>query len=256
MIQRYYIENIGISQVNSDIVKEHIELCVKQNKAVYICVTNTRTVYIANHDEEYCNIQNNSFLTIPDGIPLVWIARLKGFKNVNRVSGPTLMVDLLNASEKKHYSHYFYGSSEKVASKIKNRLKTEHPNVIVEGIVSPPFQSIEKFNIEELATELNRLRPTFFWCGLGAPKQERLIALLQPRLQSTICIGIGLAFDYYAGTVFEPPEIFRFLKLEWFYRCSQQPLKARRFIIPFLYMLWVLIKCYMQKILNNNKNNR
>jgi N-acetylglucosaminyldiphosphoundecaprenol N-acetyl-beta-D-mannosaminyltransferase len=247
MTQRYYIGNIGISQVNSDIVKEQIELCVKQNKSVYICVTNTRTVYIANHDEEYCNIQNNSFLTIPDGSPLVWIAHLKGLKNVQRVSGPLLMVDVIHLSRKNGYSHYFYGSNENVINKIGNKLKKKYPDVIIKGLVSPPFQSVEKFNIHELADELNALKPTFFWCGLGAPKQEKLIALLQPHLKSTICIGVGLAFEYYAGTVSIPPKIFKSLHLEWLYRSLQQPVKIKRFIKPFFYMIGLLLRYFIKE---------
>jgi N-acetylglucosaminyldiphosphoundecaprenol N-acetyl-beta-D-mannosaminyltransferase len=244
MIQRYYIENIGISQVNPDVVKDNIELCVKQSKSVYICVTNSRTVYIANHDEEYCNIQNNSFLTIPDGSPLVWIAHLKGLKNVQRVSGYSLMVDTIRLSKKNGYSHYFYGSSENVINNIGHKLKEQYPDVLVKGLVSPPFQPVEKFNIHELADELNALKPTFFWCGLGAPKQEKLMALLQPHLNSTICIGVGLAFEYFAGTVNRAPIVVQKTGLEWAYRLLQQPLKIIRIVKPFF---WISIKLIESK---------
>jgi N-acetylglucosaminyldiphosphoundecaprenol N-acetyl-beta-D-mannosaminyltransferase len=244
---RYKIGNTCISITNPYDLKQHIDWAIGANRKGYICVTNTRTVYHSNHDTEYCKIQNNSFMTIPDGTPLVWMAHLEGFKKVQRISGPSLMVDLIQLSEEKNYSHYFYGSTENVIKKIENKFQKEYPRVVVKRLLAPPFQPIEKFDIETLAAELNELKPTFFWCGLGAPKQERLIALLQPHLQSTICIGVGLAFEYFAGTVYEPPFFFKKLKLEWFFRCLQQPIKARRFILPFFYMIGLLLQCFMKE---------
>jgi N-acetylglucosaminyldiphosphoundecaprenol N-acetyl-beta-D-mannosaminyltransferase len=253
MYPRYFIENIGISQVNIDIVKDHLNAQINTNKSAYVCVTNARTTYLANHNTKYCKIQNNSFLTIPDGIPLVWIAHLQGFKDVRRVSGPSLMTNMLDLSGQNNYSHYFYGGSQNVIDKIKTKLQTKYLNVEIKGLISPPFQPVEAFDIENLATELNELRPTFFWCGLGAPKQEQLISSLQPYLKSTICIGVGLAFDYFAGTVFEPPILFRIFKIEWLYRCLQQPVKSRRFIMPFFYILRILFKNMLQKLYKSLK---
>ncbi len=236
-IKRYHIGKIAISKTNFKKTLEAINEAIIKNNLGYICVTNTRTTYLANQNPSYCKIQNNSLLTVPDGTPLVWLAHNMGFKEVNRVPGPKLMIEILSISEKNKYSHFFYGSTPMVIKRMNERLKSEVPKVEVKGIISPPFQLIENFDIDTLASELNKLKPTFFWCGLGAPKQEKLISLLQPKLKSTICIGVGLAFEHYAGTVFPPPPLISKLKLEWLFRCYQQPLKARRFIIPFFWMV-------------------
>ena len=85
---RFNIGKIAISKVNLETTLQTIDEALKRKKAEYICVTNSRTSYFANNDEEYCEIQNNSLLTIPDGMTLVWNARNRGHKDVERDSGP------------------------------------------------------------------------------------------------------------------------------------------------------------------------
>ncbi len=220
---RFSIDKIQISKVNKYSTMETIEAAINKKIFGYICVTNSRTVYLANNDPNYCKIQNNSLLTVPDGMPLVWIANNLGYNNVKKVSGKDLMDLVFCKSEKNKYSHYFYGCSQNTIDLLCFNLSQLYPNIEIKRAYSPPFQSIEKFDIDALAEEINLIHPTFFWCGLGAPKQEQLIALLQPKLESTICIGVGLAFEYFAGTVDRAPSYISNNGLEWMYRLMQQP---------------------------------
>lgn len=222
-MERFPIGSFKISIVNRVSALNYIGDCLKDNRYGYICVSNARVAYQANHDPDYCLIQNNSLLTVPDGKPLVWIAHNEGYKDVGQVAGNELFHDLLRESEKKAYSHYFYGSTPTTIDKMKRRVVSEYPKAKIVDAVSPPFQPIEAYDIDAIAEEINRLSPTFFWVGLGAPKQERLMALLQPKLKSTICIGVGLVFEYYAGTVKRAPKWARKLGLEWLVRSIQQP---------------------------------
>ena len=242
MISRYSIGKIKISKTNLSRTISFLDDCIENKKYGYVCVTNARTSYLANYDIDYCNIQNNSILTVPDGLPLVWIANNKGLKGVGKVSGKDLMDALFEISLEKGYSHYFYGCSQKTINLLQKNVKSGYPGIDIKGVHSPPFQSIEDFDIECLANQINELRPTFFWCGLGAPKQEKLISLLQPSLKNTMSVGVGLAFEYFAGTVSRVPSQIQNLGLEWLYRCLQQPIKARRFIIPFFWISNKILK--------------
>lgn len=230
---RFSIGRIRISKVNLKIVLDIIKEAIKNRKYGYICVTNARTVYLANHNEKYCKIQNNTLITVPDGMPLVWIANNLGYEEVSKVSGKDLMDAIFKISVENKYSHYFYGCSQNTIDLLQKNLKSKYPNIDIKEAVSPPFQPLEDYDIKSIADEINKLQPTFFWCGLGAPKQELLMALLQPELKQTISIGVGLAFEYFAGTVKRVPKTFEKLGLEWFFRLSQQPSKIIRFIKPF-----------------------
>lgn len=250
-LDRYSIQKVGISKINIRKTLMVFEEALLNRRLGYVCVTNARTVHLANIDEDYCNIQNNSLLTVPDGTPLVWLAHGKGFNEVGKVSGKDLMDATFKVSEEKQYSHYFFGCSQGTIDLLQKKLKEKYSRINIKGAVSPPFQPIEKFDTDKLAKELNELKPTFFWCGLGAPKQEKLIALLQPKLTSTICAGVGLSFEYIAGTVKRAPRWMQASGLEWFYRVVQQPVKSKRFIRPFFWILKLLIK---EKFKFNNKS--
>jgi len=246
--KRYEIGQIAISKVNLTSALYEIENFMEKNEIGYVCVTNARTVYLANHDKQYCQIQNNSLLTLPDGAPLVWIANNKGFKSVEKVSGIDFMDAIFSVSIEKMYSHYFFGSTPYTISKIKANLQKKYPSLQIKGAVSPPFQPLEKFDIDSLARELNQLKPTFFWCGLGAPKQERFNALLQPKLEATISVGVGLAFEYIAGTVIRVPKWMQKSGLEGFARLVQQPKRlSRKVIVIYIYTIMQVLK----SLLNN-----
>ena len=222
-----------------------IDNTINKGQFNYICVTNSRTTYLANKDESYCRIQNNSLLTLPDGAPLVWIAHNLGYKDVGKVSGKDLMDALFEISEEKGYSHYFYGSTQTTIDLMKQNILQKYPYLDIKGAVSPPFQPLESFDIDALAKEINELRPTFFWCGLGAPKQERLIAALQPKLQSTISVGVGLAFEYFAGTINRATRWMQKYGLEGIVRIIQQPDRITpKLLNRYIYTVKLIIKSY------------
>ena len=230
-MERYNIGLFKVSRTNLSHTLDDISNSIKSKNLGYICVSNGRVAYQSNHDPDYCAIQNNSLLTVPDGKPLVWIAHNKGLGDVGQVAGNELFHGLLNDSKKNGYSHFFYGSTQDTIDKMRKRVVNEYPDALVVGAVSPPFQPIEDYDIDGLADEINRLSPSFFWVGLGAPKQERLMALLQPKLKNTICIGVGLVFEYYAGTVKRAPKWARKMGLEALVNCLQQPVKRGKRMI-------------------------
>ena len=242
---RYQIGKIKICVTNLEMTLSFLKRCIQNNNTGYICVTNSRTSFLANRDLDYCHIQNNSLLTVPDGIPLVWIAKNNGYEEVGKVSGKDLMDAIFKESVKNGYSHFFYGCSKDTIKLMKSKLLAKYPKLYIKAAISPPFQPLEDYDIKSLANDINKLNPTFFWCGLGAPKQEYIISLLQPHLKSTICVGVGLAFEYFAGNVKRVPRKVEKYGLEWLFRCIQQPIKARRFIMP---LLWIIPKILKSKI--------
>lgn len=236
-IPRFSIGKFKVSIVNLQSTLDYIAECIRNEHYGYICVSNARVAYRSNKEPEYCDIQNNSLLTLPDGKPLSWIAHNKGIAEVSQVAGNELFHALLGESGKQGYTHYFYGSTPYTIREMTARAAKDYPEAKILKAVSPPFQSIDNYDIDSLAEEINRIAPTFFWVGLGAPKQERLMAKLQPKLKRTICIGVGLVFEYYAGTVKRAPLWARKIGMEWLVRIVQQPRRIKMFFIPFIWTL-------------------
>ncbi|WP_320041112.1 WecB/TagA/CpsF family glycosyltransferase [uncultured Desulfobacter sp.] len=237
---RFSIGAVNISLVNMQTAVNAIEKKVGEKKSAYICVTNVRTSMLSQRDREYCQIQNDSYLTVPDGKPLVWFAHLLGEKSCERVCGVDLMQEIFALSAEKGYSHYFYGSTEDVLEKMELQLTDLYPGMALKGFFSPPFRELSDVEIDEFVNQINTIRPTFLWVGLGAPKQERFMKKVVLRLDGVILVGVGLAFEYIAGTVMRAPIWMQRNGLEWAYRSVQQPAKIRRFIGPFFKFLWML----------------
>ena len=76
----------------------------------YVAVTGMHGVTEAQHDPRFKNILNAADLTVPDGMPLVWLGRLRGFQIERRVYGPELMLSLCASGTQGGLRHFFYGA--------------------------------------------------------------------------------------------------------------------------------------------------
>lgn len=188
----------------------------------YMCVANVHTTVTAYEDPEYLEVQNGGIMAIPDGGPLSSVGRKRGYEHMQRVTGPSYMGEILKISAEKGYSHYFYGSTEETLKQLEAVLKTEYPQVKIAGMYSPPFRPLTDDEDAEVVNRINESNPDFVWIGLGAPKQEKWMAIHQGRVNGFM-VGVGAAFDYYAGNIKRAPEWMQKCNLEWFYRLMQDP---------------------------------
>jgi N-acetylglucosaminyldiphosphoundecaprenol N-acetyl-beta-D-mannosaminyltransferase len=240
--QRCAIGNTSFSVLKIDNCLDIINNNIVSGNFNYICVADARTMYWANKSFDLYEIQNKSLLSVPDGMSLVRYAKKTGIKSIERITGHDLMIAIFNESFQKSYSHYFYGNTQETLNKLKINLLRNYPNLKISGVLSPPFQLLKSFDIDELAQTINDVSPTFFWCGLGSPKQERFISLLQPKLKSTICVGVGQAFYFIAGTDKRAPKWMQRAGFEWFFLYIQKPKKLLKAIFPYIWMMFMLFK--------------
>lgn len=193
--------------------------------SAYACVANLKTTTIAQRDTVFCEVQNNSFLTVPDGMPLVWCARILGEANAARITGPDLLMEVLRRSREHGLSHYFYGDTEETLAEISRRLGKCFPELEIKGMYSPPFRTPTDEDTQAAIAEINRLQPSFIWVGLGAPKQEKWVARVHPHVHTGMFVGVGAAFRFVAGEYRHPPRFLQQCGLEgFFWRGRRRPL--------------------------------
>ena len=248
-VGRFSVGRMRISAVNMDSALQMIDEQAQRRRSAYVCVANVRATVQAQKDREFCEIENSSFLTLPDGMPLVWYARLSRAGDVSKVSGPDIMMRSLSVSEQRGYSHYFYGSTPAILEQMKANITQRCGKLDIKAMVSPPFRPLTQDEKDETARDINRLKPTFVWVGLGAPKQEKWMRDMIDRIDSAILIGVGAAFPFAAGVVRRPPRWVSSIGLEWLFRCMQQPITAKRFIKPFFVFNGMLVARVLQRIL-------
>ena len=75
-------------------------------------------------------------------MPLVWVGRWQGRKEMGRVYGPDLMLAVLELSEKKGYRHFFYGGQNGTAEALRERLGKRFPKAQIVGTYEPPFRPL------------------------------------------------------------------------------------------------------------------
>ncbi len=207
----------------------------------YICVSNVHTTVMAYDNEAYRKIQNQAAMAIPDGKPLSFLSRRRGFREAQRVAGPDLMENLIERSVPAGRSHYFYGSSEHTLQLLLEKLKIRYPGIRIAGMYSPPYRELTEEE-DRLATEqIKAAEADYIWVGLGAPKQEKWM-YAHKGIFKGVMIGVGAAFDFHAGTVRRAPRWMQEWYLEWLFRLLQDPHRLfKRYLYTNFRFIWLLL---------------
>lgn len=245
--------NINVLSMQKTV--EYLDRHLDKLRGRYVCVSNVHTTVTAYRDEKYRAVQNGSALNLPDGKPLSIVQKWMGYPEAGRVPGPDLMPEIFALSEKRGYTHYFYGSKPETLEALKKRLKEKYPELKIVGMYSPPFRPLTKEEDCEVVKMINDANPDFIWIGLGAPKQEFWMAAHEG-LFSGVMLGVGAGFDFHAGTIKRAPMWMQESCMEWLYRITQDPKRLlKRYLDTNFSFLWYLVKEYRRKRKRENKNS-
>ena len=230
MTKRINILGVGLSVLNLQTALTALAEVVRERRKGYICVTGVHGVMEAQDDANFKKILNAAFLCTPDGMPMVWAGKLNGQREMNRVYGPDLMLDVCAWSETSGAKHFFYGGADGVAELLAQKLKLKFPKLEIVGTFTPPFRALNTDEEKKLREQVAATQPDIFWIGLSTPKQDKFMAEFLPKLDTTLMIGVGAAFDFHSGRVKQAPRWMQRSGLEWFYRlCSEPRRLAKRY---------------------------
>jgi N-acetylglucosaminyldiphosphoundecaprenol N-acetyl-beta-D-mannosaminyltransferase len=197
----------------------------------YICVANVHMLMEAFDSAEFRALINQADLVVPDGVPLVWMMRLKGSAQQKRVYGPEFMESVIVLAARHGIPIGLYGSTPKVLDRLETVLQRRKPGLRVAFRMSPPFRDATAREDSELTKQLSRSGARILFVGLGCPKQERWMAEHRGRIPA-VMIGVGAAFDFLAGTKPQAPPWMQSAGLEWLFRLLSEP---RRLWKRYLY---------------------
>jgi N-acetylglucosaminyldiphosphoundecaprenol N-acetyl-beta-D-mannosaminyltransferase len=228
---RVDVLGVHVSAVNPSTVLEQIDRWVTEDAREYVCVSDVNAILRASEDPELRRIHNESGLTLPDGVPLVWAGRAAGFPDMARVCGPDLTPAVLELAARRGWSSYFIGGADGVARTLADNMTARFPGLRVAGVMSPPFRPLTAQEDQAIVDEINDSEADLVWVGLGAPKQERWMSEHRSRLKAPVLLGVGAAFDMHAGGVRRAPAWMQQSGLEWSFRLAQEPRRLwRRYV--------------------------
>ncbi len=212
----------------------------RESKAV--CVANVHMLMEAYWHQTFAQILQNADMVTPDGMPLVWMMRLLGRKEQDRVAGMDILQTLCQQASEENVKVFFLGSQQSILDRMHTRLEREYPNLDIVAMKPLPFRPLTPAEDEALVEEIHESGAGLVFVSLGCPKQEKWMAEHQGQIQA-VMIGLGGAFPVYAGLKKWAPRWVRQAGLEWLYRLVQEPKRLfgrySQTIPPFIFLACV-----------------
>lgn len=232
---------------------------IQNHEKLRIAVTPVNCILWARKNERLREIYNSAEIVTADGVPVVWASKLLKKPIRGRVTGLDLLPKFAEEAASKQYSFFFLGASEGVAEALAEALQIRYPGLEIAGTYSPPFAV--RFSEEEnerIIEMVNRSNADVLWVSLTAPKQDYWIAHHFDKLDVSVAIGVGAAFDVVAGNIKRSPKWMQNWGLEWLYRLIQEPRRlARRYLLEAPLFLPLIVKQVFQKRRDHeNSENR
>jgi len=219
---------VRVSAVNLKSATGLIEKAIEDGRKEYVCVRDAHGIVRCQKDPELRSIHNRAFLVTPDGMPLVWALKHAGHAESDRVYGPDLMLSVFEAGRSKGLRHFLYGATAKTLEQLQARLIAKFPEARIVGSYAPPFRDLSLQEETDIADRINRSGADIIWVGLSSPKQELWMARMRDRLDASVLIGVGAAFDFHAGLKRQAPRVIQRSGFEWAFRLLCEPRRLWR----------------------------
>jgi exopolysaccharide biosynthesis WecB/TagA/CpsF family protein len=245
------ISGIDIDGLAEAQVVEHVIRASKIGRGGWIATPNIDICRQAERDPAARALLAKASLRVPDGMPLIWAARLSGQSLPERVSGSSLIYSLTAAAAANGLSIYLLGGEPGVPESAAAKLSGRHPGLKVAGTDAPPVGFDEDSEqMAKVCDQLLIMNPDIVYVGLGFPKQERLIATLASALPGAWFVACGAAIPFAAGRLPRAPAWMRQAGLEWLFRLISEPRRlARRYLFDDApYALRLLASCIVARI--------
>ena len=189
----------------------------------YVVTPNPEFILASEKDPEFRRILNEADLVLPDGIGVVYSAKILGTPLKERVPGIDFAADMLAQLNEMGGRLFLLGAKPGVAEEAGSRICAQYPNLVLCGTHDGYFD-----NEAPVVRAVSQAAPDLLFVCLGAPKQEKWITRFGLLTGAKLAIGLGGALDVFAGNVDRAPEKWRRMGLEWAYRLSREPKRIGR----------------------------
>ena len=195
-----------VTQVGEWIAEGSHKSCIPLNLSKYV---------MSRKNEKLRNAINDADVVVADGIPITWLAKRLGQKNVHRVTGVELAEDLLALATKNKWRLYFLGSKPENLEAALENIKNTYNDPIIAGSRDGYFSESD---VPDIIADINKSAPDILFLGLGLPQKEYFVADHFADLDVRFCVTVGGAIDIWAGAKNRAPALVQKMGLEWLFR--------------------------------------
>ena len=205
--------------------------------AHYVVTPNPEIVETCRADAEAMAAVNGADLVLPDGIGVIYGAKLLGTPLKSRVPGIEFGTAMLAHCAETGKRVYLFGAKPGVAEQAAKNLCEKLPGLQIAGTHDGYFTDAES---DVIAAEIRASGADMALVCLGAPKQELFMKDHLDALHVKLMIGLGGSLDSFAGTVKRAPKWMIRCNLEWLYRLIKEPKRFGRMLRLPKYLFAVL----------------
>jgi N-acetylglucosaminyldiphosphoundecaprenol N-acetyl-beta-D-mannosaminyltransferase len=192
-----------------------------------ICTVNPEFIVDAHRDPTFAGVLHRADRRVPDGVGVLWAARLLGQPLDERVTGSDGIFHIAARAAQRGWRVFFLGAAPGVAAHTAHLLRQRYPGLIIAGAHSGGPADDEW---PAIAGWLASTQADILFVAFGHPKQDFWIARHRTELPVAVALGIGGAFDFVAGVTTRAPRWMQQLGLEWLHRLIQEPWRWRRML--------------------------
>jgi N-acetylglucosaminyldiphosphoundecaprenol N-acetyl-beta-D-mannosaminyltransferase len=235
------IFGVGIHCISENETVAEIERALEKRRRLWIVTVNANYLMRARRDPEFAKLIAEADLVVPDGMPLVWLARAKGARGQTRVNGTDLVARCAELSAHTGVPVALIGGRLAIAEKAAECLRGISAGARV-AAVDTPFP-LDATASQTVVADTRALGAQIALVGLTTGQQERWIVDNRDALGQIVVIGVGGAFDIISGQIARAPLWMQRSGLEWFWRLSREPRRLwRRYLLEDAPFAWLALR--------------
>jgi len=240
----YCVLGLPFDAINMADAVSRIRSSAAERKSCVAATPNVNFLAMSLSDSGFRDAVIRCDLSLMDGMPLVWIARLLRVPIRERVSGSNLF-EKLRQTLGNPLSVFFFGGPAGVAEAACHRLRAEASGLTCAGFLTPGYVSIEEMSNCEMISKINASKADFLIVSLGARKGLAWIERNRRQLDVPVISHLGAVVNFVAGTVSRAPGWMQRRGIEWLWRIKEEPELWRRYALD----AWVLLRLLFTRIL-------
>ncbi|MEN8097434.1 MAG: WecB/TagA/CpsF family glycosyltransferase [Chloroflexota bacterium] len=230
---------VPIHKVTYSELMDQIQSWIDNGQKAQLATANPEFIMEARKDSIFRLILERATLSVADGIGLMAAARWKGRPLPERITGSDGVPLIAEAAARQGWRIYLLGAAPGVAKKTAAELIQRYPDLEIAGTYAgSPSQDEE----DDLVERINQSKADILFVAYGAPKQDKWIARNLHRLDVSMAMGVGGAFDFISGIILRAPQWMQRVGLEWLYRLMREPWRWRRMLVLPWFAVLVLFE--------------
>ncbi|WP_082494453.1 MULTISPECIES: WecB/TagA/CpsF family glycosyltransferase [unclassified Methylobacterium] len=159
-----------------------------------------------------------------DGMPLVWLALLRGQRDARRVTGHDILAEALGEPWTPQRRVFVVCASDRVADAARARILRDGGTPDAVAVAVPPtgFERDAVYGAD-LAQRVKAHGTTLLVMAVGAPRSEIWVDQHGTALGAPLVVAVGDALSVAAGLQTRAPVFMQRNGLEWLYRFAHDP---------------------------------